>query len=282
MRTSSAITNTASLIILQDDIFLKNQRVAGKIAANAIKQLQWYCENKTFHSMATLDDIIGKYIINEGGICTFRGYKGFPRNFCISINQQLVHGIGGDTVLADGDLVSFDLGVTYRGAISDTALTVIFGTPKSERHVQLVKDTEEALMRGIQAIAIGKRIGCIGNAIYKYSRSKGYSVVTKYGGHGISMTVDGIGIPHSAPFVANKAEINEGVRFQSGMVLAIEPLFVIGSSAKTYTSSDGWTVNCDNICSHQEHTLYIHSDHVEIISFRDNETFLKSNKVYFQ
>ena len=270
MRTSINNLNNSSMIILQDQNWLNNQRKAGKIAANALKKLQGYCENNTFHSIVTLDEVIGNYIVSERGICTFRGYKGFPRNCCISINQQLVHGIPDDTVLQHGDMVSFDLGVTVEGAIADTALTLIFGTPKSQRQVQLVKDTEEALMRGISSIKVGKRIGCIGNAIYKFAQSKGYGVILNYGGHGISMTSDGIGIPHAPPFVSNKSDLNEGVRAVPGMTLAIEPQFTTGST-KTRVDKDGWTVWCDaEMSCHVEHTIFIHEDRVEIITDRAN------------
>ena len=187
-----------------------------------------------------------------------------------------MHGIPDDTVLDDGDVVSFDLGATYEGAIADSALTCIFGPPRDPKHVELVKATEEALMRGIQAIAVGKRLGCIGNAISKYVKSTGFGLVHNYGGHGLDWNT-----AHAAPFVSNKAEVTEGIRLQENITLAIEPLLVIGSSARTRTLDDGWTVTCDNICAHAEHTIFLHKDHVEIITWRNNETCLKSNKIYF-
>jgi methionyl aminopeptidase len=264
MRTSGKVSNVANgLIDLKDQSWLDKQRVAGKIAAAALLELEWYVKNKTFHSMATLDEIIGRFIIKEGGSCTFRGYKGFSSNYCTSINRQLVHGIADDTVLQNGDLVSFDLGVTYQGAIADTAITLIFGDPKSDKQVQLVKATEEALMAGIRSIAIDRRLGCIGNAISKIAKNKGYGNITQYGGHGLTWNT-----PHSSPFVCNAGSPNEGIRFQPNMTLAIEPMFTTGST-KTWVDKDGWTVYCEaEMSAHWEHTIFIHADRVEIITDR--------------
>jgi methionyl aminopeptidase len=165
--------------------------------------------------------------------------------------------------LQDGDVVSFDLGATYEGAIGDTAITCIYGEPKSEEHIRLVKATEEALTSAISKIKVGDRLGIIGNAISKCANKYGLSVITSYGGHGICASEDGKGIPHAQPFISNKDHAGNGIRLQSGMVLAIEPLFVIGRSTNTRTLNDNWTVICDNICSHHEHSMYIHDDHVE-------------------
>jgi len=258
-----------SLITLKDQKWLERQRIAGKIVAAALKELEGYCKSKTFHSMATLNDVIEKFIIKEGGIPTFKGYKktgqpDFPTGVCISINKALVHGIPDDTVLNDGDVVSFDLGVTYDGAIADSALTVIFGPPADPLHVSLVRATEEALMQGIKAVAVGKRLGCIGHAISKYTKSKGFGLVNNYGGHGLDWNV-----PHAAPFVANKSEPTEGIRIQPGLSIAIEPMLTIGEPT-TRTLDDGWTIVTPGIGAHFEHSLFVHEDWVEVITDRTN------------
>lgn len=263
MRMSSKNAfSTNSFVKLKNQDWLDKQRIAGKIAAQTLVKLKGFLEGKTFHSMATLNEIAERYIIDAGGIPTFKGYKGFPAGVCVSINKQLVHGIPDDTVLDDGDIVSFDLGVTYEGAIADTALTCIFGQPKSDRHVDLVRTTEEALMKGIEAVAVGKRLGCIGQAIYKYGKGKGYGVIDKYGGHGLDWNV-----PHAAPFVPNKSDAEDGIRIQPGLAIAIEPMLVIGST-NTRTLDDGWTVVTDDVGAHFEHSIYVHEDHVEIITDR--------------
>lgn len=265
----AAIGNTFSsngLIKLKNQDWLDKQRVAGKIAARTLLTLEKFLKGKTFHSMATLNEIAEKYIIDAGGIPTFKGYKGFPAGVCVSVNKQLVHGIPDDTVLDDGDIVSFDLGVTYQGAIADTAITCIFGTPKSDRHVELVKATEEALMKGIEAVAVGNQLGSIGSAIAKHARAKGFGLVTNYGGHGLDWDT-----PHAAPFVSNTGSPNEGIRIQPGLAIAIEPMLVIGPPT-TRTLGDGWTVVTPDVGAHFEHSIFVHEDRIELITDRTGLT----------
>lgn len=247
---------------LKGQDWLEKQRIAGRIAANALTTLQKEVENKTTKSLIELNNIIEELITNAGGFPTFKGYKGFPAGVCISVNKQLVHGIPTDYKLQDGDIVSFDLGVTIDGAIADTAITCIYGEPKNERHVKLVKATEEALTRGIQAIAVGNRLGCIGHAIGRYAKGQGFNVINNYGGHGLDWDT-----PHAPPFVANKADLEDGFRIQPGLAIAIEPMLVLGSTF-TQTSSDGWTVMTDDVGAHFEHSIFVHEDRVEIITDR--------------
>lgn len=251
-----------SLIKLKGQDWLDRQRVAGKIAASTLSALRGLVKSKTTNSLLELNDIAEKLIECQNGSCTFKNYKGFPAGVCISVNKQLVHGIPTDYVLQDGDVISFDLGVTFEGAIADTAITCIYGQPKSEQHVKLVEATEASLMAGIAAIKVGKRLGCIGEAIYDSARKSGFSVVTKYGGHGLDW-----GIPHAAPFVENKSDPSKGIRIQPGLVIAVEPMLVIGSP-ETKTDKDGWTVVTNDIGAHFEHSLYVHEDRVEIITDR--------------
>jgi len=267
MRVSNNPFGHNTFVHLKDKNWLEKQRVAGKIVAASLKELESYCQSKTFHSMATLNEVIEQFIIREGGTPTFKGYKkfgypDFPAGVCISVNKQLVHGIPDDTVLDNGDVVSFDLGVTYQGAIADSAMTVIFGPPRDPQHVKLVKATEEALMQGIQAVAVGKRLGCIGHAISKYAKSQGFGLVNNYGGHGLDWNH-----AHAPPFVANKAEPTEGIRIQPGLSIAIEPMLTIGPPT-TRTLDDGWTVVTPDIGAHFEHSIFVHEDHVEIITDR--------------
>lgn len=249
-------------IKLKNQDWLDKQRVAGRIAATALKKLESYVEGKTFHSTLVLSRVIEQFILDQGGTPTFKGYKGFPEAVCISVNKELVHGIPKDQVLDDGDIVSFDLGVTYQGAIADTAITCIFGKPKSDAHVKLVKATEESLMKGIQAIQVGNRLGCIGNAISRCAKGHGFQVINHYGGHGLDWNV-----PHAAPFVENKSEPDKGIRIQPGLAIAIEPMLVPGSTS-TRVLDDGWTVVTNDIGAHFEHSIFVHPDRVEIITDR--------------
>jgi len=212
MRTGARAQWHDTFILLKDDKWLTYQRVAGKIAARTLVALQNEVANKTTKSLVELNEFAEKIIADAGGIPTFKGYKGFPAGVCISVNKQLVHGIPSDYKLQDGDLVSFDLGVTIEGAIADTAITCIYGEPKSSQHATLVRATEEALMKGIAAVQVGKRLGAIGHAISKCAKGYGFGVITNYGGHGLDWNT-----PHAAPFVENKSEPERGIHIQPGL-----------------------------------------------------------------
>src|SRR5271157_268447 len=248
-------------ITLKDKNWLEKQRVAGKVVAGALSLLEAEVKKGTQLSLIELNILAEQFILNNDCELTFKNYKGFPAGICISVDKQLVHGIPTDYHLQDGDLVSFDLGATYKGAIADSALTCIYGIPKSEDHVRLVRATEESLIKGIAAIKVGNRLGCIGNAISKCAKGYGYGIITKYGGHGLEWNE-----PHVAPFINNKSTVNEGIRIQSGLSIAIEPLLVMGNSTETYLEKDKWGVLCDNVCCHFEHSVYIHDDYVEVVT----------------
>lgn len=263
MKVSSSF-DSMEVYFLQGNDWLTKQRVAGKVAAKAISTLVAAVKDKTKLSTLDLSKLAEEVIINNNCTPTFKGYKGFPESVCISVNNELVHGIPKNYYLEEGDVISFDLGATFEGAIADTAVTVIYGEPKSKEHVKLIETTESALLEAIKKIKIGDRIGVIGETIYKIGRSNGFAVVDAYGGHGLSWNT-----PHSNPFISNKSNSNTGIRFQQGMTFAIEPLFVIGSDNYTKTEADGWTVSTKNISSHFEHSVYIGEDNVEIITQRE-------------
>lgn len=244
---------------LQTNEFLDNQRIAGKIAANVLNTLKNLILNQTTLSAIELSNIAEKIILEYNATPTFKGYNNFPAAICCSVNKTLVHGVPGDYKFQEGDVISFDVGVTYKESIADTATTCIYGKAKDE-HIKLINTTKECLKKAIESIAVNKRIGVIGNAIYKTAKASGFSIVDVYGGHGISRNE-----LHATPFVSNKSDSNEGFRIQPNLVLAIEPLLVIGNSNSTYKDRDG-SVICSNICAHEEHTVFIHNDKVEIIT----------------
>lgn len=250
------------LVKLKNQDWLDKQRVAGKIVAKTLAMLQNEVCNGTQLTLIELNERAEALIYFSGATPTFKNYKGFPAGVCISVNKQLVHGIPTDYVLQEGDVVSFDLGATYEGAIADSALTCIYGTPKSDLHVKLVKATEESLMKGIEAIKVGNRLGTIGHAISRCAKGYGFGVINNYGGHGLDWDV-----PHAAPFVANKSTPEEGIHIQPGLSIAIEPMLVMGS-LETKTADDGWTVLTNDIGAHFEHSVFVHEDHVEIITDR--------------
>lgn len=264
MRTVlNGVFSSNEFVTLKDNNWLEKQRVAGKVVAGALSLLEAEVKRGTQLSMIELNALAEQFILDSRCSLTFKNYKGFPAGVCISVNKQLVHGIPTDYHLQNGDLVSFDLGATFGGAIADSALTCIYGIPKSEDHVRLVKATEESLIKGIAAIKVGNKLGCIGNAVSKCAKGHGLGIITKYGGHGLEWDV-----PHAAPFVENKSNIDQGIRIQPGLSIAIEPMLVMGDTY-TYVDKDGWTVWCPGgMSAHFEHSVFIHEDHVEIITAR--------------
>lgn len=266
-----------TLIKLKDTDWLERQRIAGACVGKVLTTLnKLVVENIPNLSLRDLEAEALRQIIDDKCTPTFQGYKGFPGVICLSVNKQLVHGIPSDYLLQEGDVIKFDLGATYEGAIADSAVTTIYGKPKSTKHVELIESCQNVLYEAIKSIKIGKQLGCIGYAIHRYVSSKtNFGLVTSYGGHGIDEN-----IPHAPPFVANKAKQNEGPRIQSGMTLAIEPMLTIGSP-QTSLSKDGWTVLTENINCHFEHTIFIQDDNVEIITWRENEKNKCDNVLYF-
>ena len=266
MKLSNNPFYAGDVCTLHNDIWLKRQRIAGKVAAQTLSLLESLVEEKTVKSLSELDKIAEEFILSKGCTPTFKNYKGFPASVCMSLNNVLVHGIPFDYKLQDGDSISFDTGATYVGAIGDTALSCIFGQPKLEQHISLIQDTRDALMKSIQMIKIGDRIGSIGNTIYKHLAPKGYGVISNYGGHSMLTNT-----PHAFPFVSNKANINEGIRIQPGIVLCIEPMATLNGTTKTWTGTDGWSVFTESASSHEEHTIFVHEDgKIELITDRSN------------
>jgi methionyl aminopeptidase len=263
---NNQIFQQSDFVKLKDKYWLERLRIAGNCVASVMASLETLVKEKTNLSLIEISKYAENEIIKQDCLPTFLGYKGFSAAVCISLNDELVHGLPNDRKLQDGDLVSFDFGATYKGAIADSAITMIYGEPKSKEHIRLIETTKDCLYAGINSIGIGKRIGVIGNAIYKLAKDKGYSVVDRYGGHGLDDNA-----PHAHPFVSNKSTPDKGIRIQNGLCIAIEPLLVIGSSNETSVENDGWTVKAKGICSHFEHTLYIDENGIETITKRENE-----------
>lgn len=197
-----------------------------------------------------LDDIIRTYIEKCGATPTFLGYGGFPGSACISINDQVIHGIPSkNVVLKEGDIVKIDVGATYRGFIGDSANTFPVGKISDEAS-KLIQCTKESFYRGASAFKVGNRIGDIGAAVQSYCEEHGYGVVRKYTGHGVGREL------HEDPSVPNYGTAGRGPRLVSGMTLAIEPMVTAGSY-EVKELSDGWTVvtKDHSLTAHYEHTV---------------------------
>ncbi len=197
----------------------------------------------------------------RGGRPAFKGYRGYPYALCVSINQEVIHGMPReDKVLREGDIVSYDFGVEYEGYIGDAALTVAVGKV-SELAERLMKVTEEALYRGIEKARVGNRVGDISAAIQRHVEGNGFAVIRDFVGHGVGQSL------HEPPEVPNFGKPGKGPRLQAGMVLAIEPMVVTGDPGVKILE-DGWTaVTRDGgLAAHFEHSVVITARGPEILS----------------
>jgi len=207
-----------------------------------------------------LDSIAENAINKLGGKPGFKGLYGFPGTICSSFNEEIVHGIPNSRKVQDGDILSVDCGVIYEEFNSDSAFTVSIGKIPSNIKT-LINTTQEALKLGIQEAKPGNHIGDIGHSIEKYSKSKGFSVVKEYVGHGIGKKL------HEDPQIPNYGQKSSGPKILSGMALAIEPMLIEGNE-KTVVDEDGWTVKTadSSMSAHFEDTIIITNDSFEIVT----------------
>lgn len=197
-----------------------------------------------------------------GGVPSFLGYQGFPDVICISVNDEVVHGIPRATkIIKDGDIVGLDFGVTVDGMITDAAISVIAGKPKQKRHIHLLQDTETALHAGIQAVHDQVRTGDIGHAVESSLQHRPYGIVRDLVGHGVGHAV------HEDPNIPNYGRAHTGPWLNQGMTIAIEPMVTLGSD-QVYIGEDGWTVltRDGSWAAHFEHTVLITADGAEILT----------------
>ena len=207
-----------------------------------------------------LDQVAEEYILSKGGRPAFKGYRGFPATLCISINEEVVHGIPGQRRLKEGDIVSIDVGVNFAGYFGDSAITLPVGEVDLESK-RLLEVTEKALTLGIEKAKIGNRLFDISYAIQRWVESRGFSVVRDFVGHGIGKDL------HEEPQIPNFGSPHQGPRLEKGMVFALEPMVNEGTY-EVRVLSDGWTVvTADGKRSaHFEHTISINDDGAEILS----------------
>ena len=221
-----------------------------------------------------LDTIAEQYIRDNGGVPSFKGYNGFPATLCVSVNSVVVHGIPGETILKDGDIVSVDCGVYKNGYHGDSAYTFAIGNVKPEV-LKLLKVTKECLYLGIEAAVTGKRLGDISYSIQEHAEKNRYSVVRELVGHGVGRKL------HESPEVPNYGKRGSGPVLQDGLVIAIEPMINMGKKA-IKTERDGWTIRTlDNQPSaHFEHTIALVQGKADILSsFKYIEEVLNTNEI---
>ena len=238
------------MIVLKTVRELSVMREACRISATALEIVGKAIEPGV--TTAELDRIAEKYIRSEGAIPNFKNYNGFPASACISINNEVIHGIPtAKRKLCEGDIVSVDLGAMFNGYHGDNAATFACGDISSKAK-RLIDTTRESLYEGIKAARAGGRIGDISASIQSYVEARGYSVVRDFVGHGVGTSL------HEAPEVPNFGTAGRGVRLMPGMTLAIEPMINMGK-AGVKVLPDGWTVITQDgsLSAHFEHTVAI-------------------------
>lgn len=233
-------------------------RKAGQIVARTHKELQAHIRPGI--TTRQLDVIAERYIRSQGATPSFKGYNGFTGSICASVNEELVHGIPGDRVLQDGDIISIDIGAEYNGYHGDSAWTYPVGTI-SEETKRLLDVTEESLYKGLERAKAGVHLTDISHAIQSHVEAANFSVVREYVGHGVGQNL------HEDPQIPHYGPPGKGPRLKTGMTLAIEPMVNVG---KRYvrTLSDNWTVVTvdGSMCAHFEHTIAITDDGYEILT----------------
>ena len=209
---------------------------------------------------AELDKVAETFILDHGAKPGFKGYGGFPATLCISPNETVVHGIPGDQVLKDGDIVSVDCGVLMNGFYGDSAYTFMVGEVDDEIKL-LLERTKASLYLAIEQTITGKRIGDIGFAVQNYIEGFGYSVVRDLVGHGVGKML------HEKPEVPNYGRRGSGIKLKSGMVLAIEPMINLGVK-EVVQDKDGWTIRTADArpSAHFEHNVAVRNGKADVLS----------------
>jgi methionyl aminopeptidase len=207
-----------------------------------------------------IDKAVHDFILKQGAIPTFLGYGGYPASVCVSVNDEVIHGIPGSRKLREGDVVSIDVGATKDGYVGDCAATFIAGkgSPEAER---LIEVTKQSFFEGIKYARVGYRVSDIGNAVQRYVEANGFSVVRDYVGHGVGSVM------HESPEVPNFGKPGRGPRLMAGMTIAVEPMVTAGSY-EVKVLGDDWTVvtRDGSLAAHYENTILITNSDPEILT----------------
>jgi len=247
------------VIIIKSRDEIKKMAKASEIVAEALTVIRSVVAPDV--TTKELERIAEEVIRSRGGRPAFKGYRGYPASICTSVNSEIVHGIPSDEVLLhEGDIVSVDLGVIYKGYIGDAAVTLPVGRI-SEETGRLLDITEQALYEGIGKAVPGNRVSDISNAIQRFVESNGYSVVRAFVGHGVGRSL------HEEPQIPNFGPPGKGPVLKEGMTLAIEPMVNEGSYRVTILA-DGWTAKTADgkLSAHFEHTVLVTKDKPRILT----------------
>ena len=230
----------------------------GRILAGIMEELK----KKVRPGITTkeLERVAETLILKSGGKCSFKGYEGFPACLCTSINEEIVHAIPSDRVLREGDIISLDLGIFYKGFHSDMAITLPVGKVKPEVS-RLIRVTKKALKRGIKKVRPGNTFGDVGNTIQRYVESQGFNVVRDLCGHGIGRDL------HEEPKILNYGKRHTGEEIKEGMVFCIEPMVTVGDwKIKKTSDGYGYQTKDGSLSAHFEHTVAVIKNGCQILT----------------
>ena len=250
------------MIQIKNQVQIAAMREAGRITGEALLVAREHVREGM--STLELDTLIREAIEKRGAKPSFLGYGGFPGSACISINNEVIHGIPSKKrFLQEGDVVKIDVGAFYKGYHGDSARTIAIGRA-GEEALRLIETTRQSFFDGVAAVKIGNRIGDVGSAIQTTVEQQGFSVVRRYIGHGIGREL------HEQPDVPNFGTAGRGTRLCAGMALAIEPMVNVGSE-EVYEMPDGWTVKTrdGSLSAHYENTVVLTSEGVRITTLVD-------------
>ena len=247
------------MISIKSDREVNLMRHAGHINFLTHEELKKYI--KPGITTEKLDKIAHDFILKNDCTPSCLGYEGFPKSICVSINDEVIHGIPGKRKIKNGDIVSIDFCVRYKGYESDSARTYVVGNVSDEVS-KLVQNTKEALNIGLSKVKSGAKIGDISHAIEEFAHSKGLGVVEDLVGHGIGTEM------HEDPEVPNYGKENTGIVLKSGMTIAIEPMFTLGGKEVCLTDQDDWVIvtEDESPSAHFEHTVLVTDDGYEILT----------------
>ena len=238
---------------------LEKMRAAGRVVAKALDAVHEMLRPGV--RTIQIDEVVERVIRGEGCVPSFKGYRGFPASACISLNEEIVHGIPGKRKLKEGDLVKIDVGAIYEGYHGDSAWTFYVGDTPPAEVAKLMETTEASLWAGIDQARAGNRVGDIGHAVQEVAEGAGLSVVREYVGHGVGRDL------HEDLQIPNYGDAGRGPVLEEGMTIAIEPMVNVGDW-KTQVLDDDWTVvTLDRkLSAHYEHTIAIRDGQAEVLT----------------
>lgn len=250
------------MIIIKSDEEIDLMRISGRVTASILRDLEDFI--RPGMSTADIDRFVEDTITSNGMVPTFKGYGGFPASACVSVNEEVVHGIPSKKrILEEGDIVSVDVGSTYKGYVSDAARTYAVGKIDSEAQ-RLIDVTRDSFFAGLEFCKVGYRLSDISHAIQEKAEAAGFSVIREYVGHGVGREM------HEEPQIPNYGRPGRGPRLAAGMVFAIEPMICQGGYNVRTLANDWTVVTIDGkLAAHYENTVVITDGEPELLTLAE-------------